>query len=770
MPKRTKTASGKKEKKEKAKRSITKVTKEVNLEDSKTSQIGKNISDDKNESKKEDKYELVIAEKPKAAFKIASALSTTPIKKKNYLGVPYYEISINGKRAVVAAGVGHLYTLLERGGNKWKYPVFDVEWVPIFKAQKKASYTKKYIELLKKLGENASEVTVATDYDIEGEVIGLNIVRFILGRNDANRMKFSTLTPSDLKNAYDEKSRSIDWGQANAGEARHIMDYFYGINVSRALTSSLKTAGKFSVLSSGRVQGPALKIIYDREKEIMEFSPKKYWQLFLKAKNNKSEIVEALHEKEKFWDNKEAIEAKKRAEKGEPFVEEVDYSEIMVQPPTPFDLTTLQTEAYRCFKINPKRTLDIAQELYTEGLISYPRTSSQKLPVKIGFRSIIEKLAEQKNYNETAKELLSKDKLYPREGKKQDPAHPAIYPTGFAPKKLSAEESKIYDLIVKRFFSVFGNPIKKLVVKIKINSNEERFLASGSVIRERGWLDYYRPYYNISDKIIPRLEKNEKLFLISISIKEDQTKPKPRYNQASLVAELTRKNLGTKATRAQIVDTLFNRNYIKGEQITLTKLGEATVETLLKYSPTILDENLTRHFEEELEMINQNKKEKTEVLEEAKQTVNSIISDFKKNENSIGIALKDAHKETEMDRIVVGKCPNCKEGNLIIIRSKKTGKQFIACDQYPNCKTTFSLPQYGLIKTTKEKCPLCGFPIVNVIRKGKKPWKLCINPDCPSKKNWNNKLNNNGNNNDSKNNDAKKKQGKQGQKRGLKES
>lgn len=744
MPKKTKTKS-----KEKGKKKAERVTNKRPGEESeaKDKEKNSNVSEISQENKKEAKYELIIAEKPKAAFKIASALSTTPVKKNNYLGVPYYEININGKKAVVAAGVGHLYTLLEKGGNKWSYPVFDVEWVPIFRAQKKAAYTKKYIELLKKLGQNASEITVATDYDIEGEVIGLNIVRFILGRDDANRMKFSTLTPSDLKNAYYEKSRSIDWGQANAGEARHVMDYFYGINVSRALTSSLKTAGKFSVMSSGRVQGPALKIIYDREKEIREFIPKKYWQLFLKAKNINSEIIEAIHEKEKFWNNNEALEVKKRAEKGIPFVEEVNYSDTLMQPPTPFDLTTLQTEAYRCFRINPKRTLDIAQELYTEGLISYPRTSSQKLPLKIGFRNIIEKLAEQNNYSNIANALLSKEKLYPREGKKQDPAHPAIYPTGFAPKKLSPEESKIYDLIVKRFFSVFGEPVKKLVVRIKINSNNERFLASGSVIKERGWLDYYMPYYNISDKIVPKLDKDEKLLLISVSIIEDQTKPKPRYNQASLVAELTRKNLGTKATRAQIVDTLFKRNYIKGEQITLTKLGEATVETLLKYSPTLLDENLTRHFEEELEMINDNKKEKTEVLEEAKKTVTNIINEFKKNENSIGIALKDAQKETEKDRIVVGKCPNCKEGNLIIIRSKKTGKQFVACDRYPECKTTFSLPQYGLIKTTKEKCEVCGFPIVKVIRKGKKPWKLCINPDCQSKKEWNNENNKNNNNN-----------------------
>ncbi len=719
-------------------------TKKQNKDGTKARTKNKQSKKTKNTSKKTkeqnivsfDHYELIVAEKPKAAYKIALALADSgTLNKKSYGGVPYYELKVLGKPVVVASAVGHLYTLMEKGGNKWKYPVLDIEWVPTFKAQKNASYVKKYIELLRKLSNKASEVTIATDYDIEGEVIGLNALRFAIGKKDAFRMKFSTLTPSELKLAYKNKMKSIDWAQARAGETRHILDYYYGINVSRALTTSLKTAGTFKVLSSGRIQGPTLKIIVDREEEINNFIPKKYWQLVLIAKNKNGETIEATHKQGNFWDKEKALKSKEKAESGIPTVESIKISKSKIQPPVPFDLTTLQTEAYRYFRITPKRTLEIAQNLYIEGLISYPRTSSQKLPSRIGFRNILKKISEQEPYRELATRLLNKSKLEPREGKKTDPAHPAIYPTGFAPKKLDAEHKKIYDLVVKRFLSVFAEPADKQVISVLIKSNNEPFVTEGVKITFLGWIDFYKPYYRMKEKEISELSEGEKLLLVKVNILEKETKPKPRYNQASLISELTKRNLGTKATRAQIIDTLFKRGYLKGTQIKPTELGIATIETLAKYSPTLLDEKLTRHFEEELESIRKNEKKQEEVLEEAKKVIQRIVEDFKKNEKSIGNDLKQAHKETMDNARVIGKCPNCKIGDLIVIKSKKTGKQFIACNRYPECKTTFSLPQYGLVKPAHENCPHCGWPMVIVIRKGKKPWKLCFNPNCPGKNN-----------------------------------
>ena len=167
-------------------------------------------------SLKKDGYELIITEKPQAALKISSALGR-PVKK-NYQKIPYYELERNGGKIIVACAVGHLFTLKQMSGSG--FPVFDVKWVPNFMARKQ-DFTKKYYETISKLSHGAGSVTIATDYDTEGEVIGLNIMRFICGQSDAKRMKFSTLTDKELEKAYEQKSATINWGQAIAGETRH---------------------------------------------------------------------------------------------------------------------------------------------------------------------------------------------------------------------------------------------------------------------------------------------------------------------------------------------------------------------------------------------------------------------------------------------------------------------------------------------------------------------------------------------------------------------
>ena len=177
-------------------------------------------------------YELIITEKPQAAMKISSALGRSV--KRDLHGVPYYEVDRNGKKIVVACAVGYLFTLTQISRNMDGGPAFNIKWVPNYLARK-GDFSRKYYEALLYLMKNAGSLTVATDYDIEGEVIGWNVVRFIGNQKDASRMKFSTLTDKELNESYENKSPSIDWGQAIAGETRHYLDWFYGINLSRSL-------------------------------------------------------------------------------------------------------------------------------------------------------------------------------------------------------------------------------------------------------------------------------------------------------------------------------------------------------------------------------------------------------------------------------------------------------------------------------------------------------------------------------------------------------
>ncbi|MBI2653460.1 DNA topoisomerase I [Candidatus Woesearchaeota archaeon] len=676
-------------------------------------------------------YELIITEKPAAAKKIAEALADGKLIKESYQEVPYYKLTHGNKDIVVACAVGHLYGLAEKEKKGWKFPSFEIEWKPISETTKSSAFTKKYLNAIKKLAKSANEFTVATDYDQEGEVIGLNVIRFICNKKDAYRMKFSTLTKDELRKSYENKSKHLDWGQAESGEARHFLDWYNGINYSRALTSAIKSTGTFKIMSTGRVQGPALKIIVDREREIKAFVPKPFWQIQLIGEHNNQQIT-AWHKQDKFWEKDKAdkvIEKTRNAKNAK--VDNIERKQFNQLPPFPFDLTSLQIEAYRCFNISPKETLDIGQELYTSGFISYPRTSSQQLPSTIGYQKILSELSKQKNYAELAKSLAKKSKLAPNSGKKTDPAHPAIFPTGISPSGLKDKEAKIYDLIVKRFFATFAENAVRETMIVDINCNEEIFAAKGTRTIEKGWHIFYYPYVQLEEIELPNVKQGEKINIKKIELLSKETQPPKRYTPASIIKELEKRNLGTKATRSEIIDTLFQRGYVQGRAIEATDLGTSTTETLEKYSPKILDEELTRHFEIEMEKIREKQEKKEDLLEEAKEAITKILVDLKKHEKEIGAELSKANRATQDEMSFLGICPICKEGNLMTRRGKYGA--FAACNKYPNCKTIFSLPKNALIKPAKKDCEICGYPKVLAIKKSKQPMEFCLNPKCPSK-------------------------------------
>ncbi|MEM4246957.1 MAG: DNA topoisomerase I [Candidatus Woesearchaeota archaeon] len=677
-------------------------------------------------------YELIITEKPNAAKKLAEALADGKPVKENYKGVPFYKVTHGNKDIVVGCAVGHLFGLAEKEKHGFHYPVFDIEWVPVYEIQKSADFSKKYADVLKRLVKGADSFTVACDYDVEGEVIGLNVIRYICHRNDARRMKFSTLTKDELVESYERAASHLDWGQAEAGETRHYLDYYYGINISRALTSAIKAAGMFKIMSTGRVQGPALKIIVEREKEIRAFKPVPYWEIELNAEAKHGPII-AWHKTGKFWKKQEAEAVMKKVHGAkEGIVASVNRRQFRQNPPHPFDLTTLQTEAYKCLGISPKATLAIAQDLYTEGYISYPRTSSQQLPPAIGFKKILDQLARQPRYAQLCQKVLSLPKLSPYNGSKTDPAHPAIYPTGIQPGNLDDREFKIYDLIVKRFLSTFGEPAVRETMNIIIEVNNEPFTAEGTRTVEKNWHVLYEPYVRLEEVELPNVNENDRVKVKKMQLHDRETQPPKRYTPSSIIRELEKRNLGTKATRAEIIDTLFKRNYVTGEPITATDFGIRVIEVLEKHAPKIIDEELTRHFEFEMDSIRERKKKKEEVLSEAKVVLVEILGDFKKKEKQVGNDLKTTFTETRAAMTTVGPCPVCKKGE-IVLRKGKFGR-FAACNKYPECKTTFKLPLSGLVEVSKDVCQHCGYPMITMIRKAKRPQQVCINPDCPSKK------------------------------------
>lgn len=674
---------------------------------------------------------LIITEKPQAAAKIAAALSGASDEKITTKDkVSYYEFYKENKRYIVGCAVGHLYGIQQKEA-RGPFPNFDVEWRPTF-MKKSSDFTKKYLNVLKSLAKESDEFIVATDFDVEGEVIGWNVVRFVALQKDAKRMKFSSLTKEALEESFNNLLPTLNWGAAIAGEARHYIDWFYGINLSRGLMKALSSTGTFRILSIGRVQGPALKIVADREREIEAFKSEPFWQVFLQIKDNKNQRVEVKHPKDIF---NESELLKFKHLKGKRGDAQTLIKDMQVSPPTPFDLTTLQTEAYKYGGFTPSQTLKIAQSLYLAGVISYPRTSSQKYPEGIGYKKILKML------NKYTTQVKYAVRAKPTEGKKDDPAHPAIYPTGEM-KKLNESEKKIYDLIVKRFISCFCDSALVEDKKIKVVVNGIDFGTSGAKIKEKGWIHVYPS--SIKEVDIPTI--NGEVDVMEIRTEEKETKPPKRYSAASLVKELEKRGLGTKSTRASIVETLYSRGYVREKSIEVTELGLRMIDTLEKYSPIIIDEELTRKMNEELEQIEEGKKkdlvkEEDKVLSEAKEEVIKIADAMTKNMEAMGKNLADANAvvwEQEKEANTMNKCPVCNEGRLRVMYGKRFGRYFVSCDNYPKCKTIYSLPPQGMMKPARDKegnielCLECGFPLVISLRKGKAPWKFCFNPKCPS--------------------------------------
>lgn len=682
---------------------------------------------------------LLLCEKPSAARRIAKALDDSGRPAERKIGkVPYYESKRGERQLIIVPALGHLYTVAPKVRDRNVYPVFDFEWVPRHEAERNAKEIEDWINAISRLSKEAQEFILATDYDIEGATLGYTILKYACGgkEKEAKRMKFSTLTTSELRKSYSELLDHIEFPMIEAGICRHLLDAIYGINLSRAMTVAAKRwSGRYATLSTGRVQGPTLKFLADREREINCFVPLPFWRINAKVEID-GQLFDIEYEKKTIKNQKEAASIIEdcKGRKGE--ISKVEVREFRQKPPVPFDLGTLQREAYSLFKYTPRRTADIAERLYLEALISYPRTSSQKLPRTINYQAILESLGKESRYRKLTKILLEKENLIPNEGKGYDPAHPAVYPTGNLPeRRLSVPERRIWDLVVRRFMAVFGEPAVKQSVKVSIDVNGRTFYLRGRRILKEGWLIFYKPFVQIEDVILPPLKEGQIVEIKDLSLEKNFTKPPARYNPSSLLKKMEDEGIGTKATRADIIDTLYTRGYVSGERATVSELGLDVIDVLSRYCPEVISVEFTRELEKSMENI-QNGGEKLEnVIEKAVSRLKPVLFRLKENEKQVGQELSEAIRETWMSRRILGDCPVCGTGKLIIIRSRRTKKRFVGCTNFFKhlCKTSFPLPQKGTVTPANKTCSECGFPMIRYKLKGKRPLIFCVNPKCPGK-------------------------------------
>jgi DNA topoisomerase I len=702
-------------------------------------------------------YTLVVCEKPDAARRIAHAIGTSSVREISALesigsrGTPsvFSVTDHHNEHFVVCSAIGHLYGLVDINGNRSIYPVFDVKWMPILK--RTATISQHIIKTISLLSQRANRFVHACDYDQEGEVIGHNILQYACNNKYENslRAKFSTLTDEEIRSSFDNLLKPSK-GLAEAGISRHMVDFIYGVNLSRALTQSFKASNngkRYRNLSIGRVQGPTLAFVVDKEMGIRLHIPEPYWVIIGEFEKN-GHIIRADYYQHKISTLAQATLIVDECTNQDGKIIKIEKQKVTLRAPNPFNLGDLQKEAYRVFRFSPSYTLSIAEKLYLAALISYPRTSSQKLPTSINYKKIISDLSRiSSNYTNLAKTLLGRNHLVPNEGSKTDPAHPAVYPTGAKPKgKLQGIEAKLFDLIVRRFLATFGDSAISQQTTVRILVKDEHiFNDDGKKMLYEGWMYFYKPYASSDiETNLPELQKGDVLRNVVVRMDNKFTQPPPRFNQASLLAKMEKEKIGTKATRSEVISTLLKRNYIctTGTAVEATDIGFEIIQSMRKYVPDVVSTDLTRSMEEQLECIESGKAKSSLVVDYAKRRLREVIIPFKENEAEIGREITNAvainQNKEQQQQMVLGACPVCNNGVLKIIRSTVSKKRFVGCSNYSSgiCKASAPLPQKGSIKTTRKTCTICHWPIARAryVHRANLHWEFCINIQCPSRK------------------------------------
>ena len=558
------------------------------------------------------------------------------------------------------------------------------------------------IKSLKKEASKASKVYLATDPDREGEAISWHLA-FLLGLDpeEACRIEFNEITKDTIKEAI-KHPRKINMGLVDAQQARRVLDRLVGYQISPLLWRKVRKG-----LSAGRVQSAALKIICDREREIEKFEPKEFWNItaeFKKGKKFQAKLAEANGKKIIVENKAQNDNIIKELNSGEFVVSDVKEKIRMQKPYPPFTTSSLQQDAGNKLNFNAKKTMMIAQQLYegvdvkgrgTTGLITYLRTDSVR----------VSDAAKQ-----AAKELIvskfgaeySANNVFSNKKKDIQDAHEAIRPAiielepELIKDSLTADQFKLYKLIWNRFMASQMSQSKSNSMQVSIANGIYGFKANGSELL----FDGFRRLYNTADdegaKLLPSLEKDEKLKAESLKGEQSFTQPPARYTEASLVKELEDKDIGRPSTYAPIVSTLTERKYVGREKKALkpTELGFLVNDLMEEYFKDIVDAGFTANMENRLDDVEVGSQKWKDLISE-------FYGPFKKE---LDVADRAIEKIVVEDVPTGELCELC--GKPMVVKAGRFG-DFIACSGYPECKNT-----KPIIKTIGVKCPNCGKDIV----------------------------------------------------------
>lgn len=696
--------------------------------------------------------QLIITEKNNSAKKIAEILSRGDYREEKSFTVPLYIWAEDGGERMTMGLKGHAVERAfpdEKIYKQWKLDTLhELVDAPLIVRPTDGNV----IRAVKKQAKAADSLIIATDFDREGELIGLETLDAALEVNPdleptVKRARYSALTKDEIERAFSELDE-LSYPLAHAGGARQDIDLYWGAALTRAVSLVSRAYGS-NFLSVGRVQSPTLGLVVERELERRAHVPEPFWELFARFRHPEG-TFQAHHATDKFWDQAEA-EAALAATRGTGTVESLSSKKNTTKPPAPYNTNTFQMDASSRLGITPKRAMSLAEDLYMDGFISYPRTDNTVYPESLPLKETIAALVKVEDFSQAA--YLLDAPLNPTRGKKEDQAHPPIYPTqAVYPSALPEDKRRVYELIVRRFLATFAGPMISESTRADIAIGGETYFVRGKVVLDPGYAGIYT-YARSADEELPALEEGQTLELDGDPwLDAKETQPPPRLSQAKLIEKMDELGLGTKATRADIIQKLYSRRYVRGTSPEPTATGMAMYEAFKQYVPGMATAEMTAGLEQEMDRIAEGEMTKDEVVDDSRKMLHSTIDDILAGEDELS---KRIWAGMDQDRIL-GPCISCEEAGrtredgspnmLRIIRAKKSGKSFVGCTGYDaehkddpkkSCDLSFPMPQPNFYEVTpfEERCTVCDrTPRVLVKSRGKsgRPWKLCFNEDCPT--------------------------------------
>ncbi|ESP88013.1 DNA topoisomerase I [Candidatus Halobonum tyrrellensis] len=674
--------------------------------------------------------DLIITEKDNAARRISDILSGGSYDSERRAGVNVYRWG--GTRCIGLSG--HVVGVdFPAEYDDWR----DVEPVELIDAPvQKRPTQENIVRALRLLAREADRVVVATDYDREGELIGKEAYELVREANEdvpVDRVRFSSITEREVTEAFDDPD-DIDFDLAAAGEARQIIDLVWGAALTRFLSLSARQLGD-DFISVGRVQGPTLKLIVDREREIQAFDPEEYWELFadlLKADDADGEAADDdAFEAQFFYEDDDGTEAERvwaeataeavydvLREASSATVSSVRRRSRTDQPPAPFN-TTQFIRAASSLGYSAQRAMSMAEDLYTAGYITYPRTDNTVYPEDLEERELLEELAADSRFGDDAETLLELDDLTPTEGDEETTDHPPIHPTGELPSAsdLDDDEREVYELVVRRFYATVAPDAQwehlRVVSEVAADGagpddGPLTLKSNGKRLVEEGYHAVY-PYLSTNESYVPDVSEGEVLSVVDTAFEAKQTQPPRRYGQSRLIETMEEMGIGTKATRHDVIQKLYDRGYIESDPPRPTKLAEGVVEASERFADRIVSDEMTAQLEADMQAIARGEKDLEEVADESREILVSVFEGLTESREEVGDMLQESLKADKR----LGPCPEC--GEDLLVRKSRHGSYFVGCDGYPDCEYTLPLPSTGKPLLLEEECEEHGLHHVKML-------------------------------------------------------